>query len=114
MRARIWDEENEMMITSQVFVVNALHGTDSIVYSDKGPVMLYTGFQENFINIRPAWRELCVSDLIEGDLYNKCVPIAGEVVYDNEHACYALKNDAGLTPLYKIANIKITGNIYEL
>lgn len=57
--------------------------------------------------------EVYEGDLIEGDLFDHRLPTRGEVVYDNEHGCYANKNLAGLTPLSSIDKIEVVDNIYE-
>ena len=57
--------------------------------------------------------EVYGGDIIQGDLFDKRVPIRGEVVYDDEHACWALKNLAGLTFLFKIDKKEIIGNSQE-
>lgn len=58
-------------------------------------------------------KEICKGDIITGNLFDQRLPTKGEVVYDHQQACYANKNLGGLTPLFKIDNIEIIGNIYE-
>ena len=53
------------------------------------------------------------SDIIKGDLYDSRLPTMGEVVFDDHFSFYANKNEAGNTPLHRINNIEIIGNIYE-
>lgn len=59
-------------------------------------------------------KEIYESDIITADIieYNSLMT-QGEIVYDNELSMYSNKNEAGLTPLYKLNNIEIIGNIYE-
>lgn len=58
-------------------------------------------------------KEVFRGDIITGNLFDKRVPITGVVVYDHDHACYGLKNQAGITFLFRIAEIKIIGNVHE-
>jgi len=52
-------------------------------------------------------------DNISGNLFDCRLPTAGTIIYDTKHATYANKNDGGLTPLTRIDQIEVTGNIYE-
>ena len=58
-------------------------------------------------------REIYEGDTIKGNLFDYRVPIRGDIVYDNEHATFALKNLAGLTFLFKIDQFEVIGNIHE-
>ena len=68
---------------------------------------LFTGKRDK------ARNEVWEGDIIEGNLFDYRVPTMGVVTYDAEHACYASKNEAGLTPLSKIDQIKIISTIHE-
>ena len=57
--------------------------------------------------------EIYKGDKIEGNLFDRRIPTMGEIVYDSEHACYGNKNDAGITPLFKIAEIEVIGNVHQ-
>jgi len=52
-------------------------------------------------------------DVIRGNLFDRHLPTKGEVVYDTENTCFANKNLAGLTFLFKINKIEVIGNIYD-
>ena len=57
--------------------------------------------------------EIYENDLISGDLYASRLPTMGEVGFDEHFSFYANKNEAGNTPLHRITNIKIIGNVFE-
>ena len=58
--------------------------------------------------------DIYVNDIITGELieYDNLI-VMGIVEYDFYESCYSLKNDAGLTPLFRIDGVEIIGNIYE-
>ena len=58
-------------------------------------------------------KEIYKGDVIEGNLFDAKLPTMGVVEYDTEHACFANKNQAGLTPILKIDRIEVIGNIWE-
>jgi len=58
-------------------------------------------------------QEICTGHIIEANIIEFSVPTMGEVVYDQSLSMYASKNQAGLTPLYKLDRIKIIGNKLE-
>ncbi len=66
--------------------------------------MQFTGLKD-----KNVWE----GDIIEGNLFDSRIPTRGEVVYDVEHTCYASKNLGGLTPLRRIAQIKVIGNVHS-
>ena len=57
--------------------------------------------------------ELFEGDVLRGDLYDARLPTMGAVTWDNENSCWSNQNDAGLTPLRRIDNITVIGNIHE-
>jgi hypothetical protein len=57
--------------------------------------------------------DIYTGDRIEGDLFDKRLPTAGTILYDESLCCFVNKNEAGNTPLFYIDKIKVIGNIYE-
>ena len=71
----------------------------------------YTGLQDKERSrFFPHGKDIYEGDVIDGNLFDRRIPTRGEVVFDQEHACYGSKNLAGITPLTKIAEIEIIGN----
>ncbi len=52
-------------------------------------------------------------DIIRGNLFDDGLPTMGEVVFDDHFLFFASKNEGGNTPLFKINNIKVVGNIHD-
>ena len=101
-----------------------MYGWNNEFFYDTSPVTYYTGsFPDpddpdvilmQYIGHRDkTGKEICENDIAEGNLFDRRLPILGRVVYDFAYAQYALKNEGGLTPLHKIAEVEIIGNIYE-
>lgn len=57
--------------------------------------------------------KIWVGDIITANIIEFGVKMRGNVVFDKEHSCYACKNLAGLTPLYKLDRIEVVENIHE-
>ena len=57
--------------------------------------------------------EIYEGDVIDGNLYDRKLPTRGQIVFDAHFSFYANKNEGGNTPIYRIAEIKIIGNIHE-
>lgn len=53
------------------------------------------------------------NDIIEGVISINGLPTIGIVTWDVDHCCWANRNEAGLTMLYKIDSITIKSNIYD-
>jgi hypothetical protein len=70
-------------------------------------IMQYTGIED--INGNLIWE----SDIIKGILIDDDLLCMGEIIYDELMAFYGLKNDAGITPLFRLSNIEIIGNKFE-
>ena len=99
------------------------HGGERHCIATPGTVADYAGLK--FIQVDPKTvgqfsgvpdmngREIYEGDLIDGNLFDNRLPIRGVVVYDERHCFYALKNDAGHTALFRIANMLKIGTIHE-
>lgn len=111
-KPRAWDKRNNKMVE----VTMILFDSEEIDYRGNLNEPVHW---RHFEMMRPTgWEDkngksVYEGDTIEGNLFDRRLPIAGDVVYDEKHAQYALKNQAGLTPLYKIAEIVVIGNTYE-
>ena len=59
--------------------------------------------------------EIYEGDVIEAKIIfeNKSLSTMGVIEYDEQHASFANKNDAGLTLMHNIYKSTIIGNIYE-
>lgn len=53
------------------------------------------------------------SDIIRSILIDDDLLCMGEIVYDEEMSFYGLKNDARITPIFRLSKIEVIGNIYE-
>lgn len=102
-RFRVWDKEKKLMYPS--WSVWKTYFGDMETWSlvlmqstglrDKNGALIYEG------------------DVIRGNLFDRHLPTKGEVVYDTENACFANKNLAGLTFLFKINKIEVIGNVHD-
>lgn len=103
---RYWDRFLKMLFCSDNWIWEEWKGAIDQVDPDR-VLMQYTGLKDK------NGKEIYTGDVIEGNLFDYRLPIMGAVVYDEEHAAYALQNDAGLTLLFKIDQREVIGNIYE-
>lgn len=116
MKCRVWDKDLRCYIQpeSQLAIMCS---TGRLVDTSNHPPTLLDTFSRDvewFACMKDkGGKDIWEGDNIEGNLFDRRVPIAGTVVYDNEHGCWASKNEAGLTFLFKIAEIEVTGNIRE-
>ena len=107
---RAWQKDGTKMIDLQKITPLILsHDQDGVFlpFHKDIYIMQYTGLKDK------NGVEIYENDLIKGDLYDSRLPTMGEVVFDEHFSFYANKNEAGNTPLHRITNIKIIGNIYE-
>lgn len=113
---RVWDKTYSVMryVSTIDFYPKKLGGGIATIQSssrvmDRGTfiLMLSIGLPDK------SGKKIFKGDIITGNLFDKRVPIMGAVVYDSKHACYGLENQAGITPLFRIAEIKIIGNVHE-
>ena len=110
---RAWDKEKERMMYMEnaEFILEYCGVSQFTEFGDRRSIfpelMQYTGLKDK--------NGVCIfeSDIIKGDLYDSRLPTMGEVVFDDHFSFYANKNEAGNTPLHRINNIEIIGNIYE-
>jgi hypothetical protein len=82
----------------------------------KGKWNFYIDVEDLFESINKkdmTGNDIFRGDIIEGVIIDIHLPTRGEVVYDDYFSCYSSKNDAGNTPLWRIGQIKIVGNIKD-
>jgi len=58
-------------------------------------------------------KEIFEGDIIEATIIEDSVETMGVVTYSEEDSAYGNKNEAGLTFLWRLTNIKIVGNVQE-
>ena len=113
---RAWDK-----ITKKYFYSGTLDNGDVLVIHLDGEIEISSDdtykpddfIIEELIGIRDQNRRIYEGDVIDGNLFDNRLPIRGVVVYDDRHCFYAIKNDAGITALFRIANITQIGTIHE-
>ena len=106
-RFRAWDKKRNEMV---YFDFQLLHDESSSFYNEQikdNPLMQFTGLKDKY------GREIYEGDIIQGNLFDRRLPTMGTVVYDREYACFGNENEAGITFLFKIADIEVIGNIWE-
>ena len=57
--------------------------------------------------------EIYGGDIVNANILSWNLGTMGEIVYDKEHSCYGNKNEAGITPLNRLNDFEVIGNIYE-
>lgn len=73
---------------------------------DEVELLQFTGLKDK------NGKESFEGDEIKGDLIGLNVGTSGHIIYDTDYG-FCNRNDAGNTPLYKLKNIEIIGNIHN-
>ena len=103
LKFRRWDKINKVMLQHKdipVLLKNA-HNDNQFEY------MLWTGLLDK------AGQKIFEGDIIHGKLVAPTVGTMGVIKWDNRLAMWANRNESGLTPLFKIRDIEVIGNIHQ-
>jgi len=97
---RAWDKKYKKMYYGDIRIVLAfpdehIEIMDFIGSNDKNNVEIWEG------------------DVVEGILNSTSFPIMGVIEYDEFWSAFGISNDAGFTMLFKISDIKITGDKFQ-
>ena len=114
---RAWDKtNNEWYMNGDAFDLNFSGSYGDFFFDNDHP--------SNMRKVKLVWLqyigrkdkngvEIYKGSIIEAIITEHSISTMGEIIYDEEHSCYANKNEGGLTPLYKLSQLEVIGNIWE-
>lgn len=111
LKFRVWDTASKAWLDGQLFNIGCRFG--NLKRNGFGGTITGTITEQMVGKNDSKGKPIYEGDIIEGDLFDKRLPTIGRVVFDDHFLFFASKNDAGNTPLYKVNNLVVVGNIHE-